>query len=52
MAPGVRQLAALEYDVIDRALTQEVAGGKAGMAAADDGGREAFDGPALRRRRL
>jgi hypothetical protein len=49
--PGVRQLAALEHDMVDRPLTEEVAGGKAGMTGADDNGGEALDIAALRRRR-
>ena len=34
--PGIRHLAALEYDVVDRPLTEEVAGGEACVPGADD----------------
>jgi hypothetical protein len=37
--------------MVDRPLTEEVAGGKAGMTGADDNGGEALDIAALRRRR-
>jgi hypothetical protein len=41
--PGVRQLAALEHDMVDRPLTEEVAGGEACVPGAYDNGGEALD---------
>ena len=46
MSPGVRHLAALEDDVIDRPLGEEVTDRKAGVAGPDDDRRAAFDGEA------
>ena len=43
-APGVRDLAALEHDVIDRALGEAAARREPGVAGADDDRRDAFDG--------
>jgi hypothetical protein len=43
-APRVRDLAALEHDVVERSLAEEVAGGDAGVAGAYDNSGEAFDG--------
>jgi len=42
--PRVRHLAALEHDVVDRSLTEEVAGGEASVASAYDNGGDALDG--------
>jgi hypothetical protein len=36
--------------VVERPLTEEVAGGETGMAGSDDDGCEALDGAALNRR--
>jgi hypothetical protein len=36
--------------VVERPLTEEVAGGETGVAGADDDGCEALDGAALSRR--
>ena len=44
MPPRIRDLAALEDDVVDRPLSEEVAGGKAGMAGAYDNCGEVLDG--------
>jgi hypothetical protein len=41
--PRVRELAALEHDVIERLLSEEVTGGEAGMTCAYDNGREVLD---------
>jgi hypothetical protein len=49
--PGVRRLAALEHDVVDRPFGEEVAGGEAGMPGAYDDCGEAFDGEPFRRPR-
>jgi hypothetical protein len=51
MAPGVRELAALEHDVVDRPLPEEMAGGKTGVPGTDDDDAEALRGAPLRRRR-
>jgi hypothetical protein len=48
--PRVRNLAALEHDVVDRPLGEEMAGGQPGVAGADDDGRDALDLAVLRRR--
>jgi hypothetical protein len=48
--PRVRRLTALDHDVVERPLTEEVAGGETGMAGTDDDGFEALDGATLRRR--
>ena len=40
----MRHLAALQHDVVDRPLSEEVAGGEAGMAGAYDNCGEALDG--------
>ena len=45
-APGVGHLAALEHDVIDRALAEAAARRQPGVPGADDDGRDAFDGAA------
>ena len=45
--PGVRHLAALEHDMVDRPLAEEVAGGEAGVAGADDDRGDALDGLAV-----
>ena len=42
----VRDLATLDYDVVDRPLTEEVTGGEPGVAGAYDNSREALDGEA------
>ena len=42
--PGIRDLAALEHDVIDRAVGEQPARREAGVAGADDDGGDAFDG--------
>src|SRR5690606_29178435 len=42
-APGVRDLAALEHDVVDRALAEHSAYREPRVPGADDDGREAFD---------
>ena len=42
--PRVRQLAALEHDVVDRPLGEEVAGGEAGVPGAYDNCGEVLDG--------
>ena len=42
--PGVRDLAALEHHVIDRALGETPARRQAGMPGADDDRRDVFDG--------
>ena len=44
--PRVRDLATLDYDVVDRPLTEEVTGGEPGVAGAYDNSREALDGEA------
>jgi hypothetical protein len=36
--------------MVERPLTEEVAGGETGMAGANDDGRKALDGAALSRR--
>jgi len=43
VAPRVRDLAALEDDVIDRSLAEQPAGREAGVPGADYDGREALD---------
>ena len=50
-APGVRHLAALEHDVIDRALGETSARRQAGMPGADDDRGDLFDGVRSRCRR-
>jgi hypothetical protein len=44
----VRHLAALEYDVVDRPVGEEVAGGEAGVARADDDRGYVLDGVVLK----
>ena len=44
--PGVRHLAALEHDVVDRPVAEEVARGEARVPRADDDRGNALDGPA------
>ena len=44
--PGVRHLAALEHDVIDRALGETAARREPGVPGADDDRRDLFDGSA------
>jgi hypothetical protein len=51
VAPRVRDLAALEDDVVERALAEKVAGGEAGVAGAYDDGGEVFDGANVTRLR-
>jgi hypothetical protein len=48
MPPGVADFATFQYDVVDCALTQRVAGRKAGVAGADDGRGDFFDGGTAR----
>ena len=50
-APGVRHLAALEHDVIDRALAEAAARRQPGVPGADDDRRDVFDGGLRLRRR-
>ena len=42
--PGVRHLASLEHDVVERPFTEEVAGGEAGVTCAYDNCGETLDG--------
>ena len=42
--PGVRHLAALEHDVVDRPVGEEAARGEAGVPGADDDRGDALDG--------
>ena len=45
--PGVRHLAALQHDVVDRTAAQEVARGEARVSRADDDRGDALDGECL-----
>jgi hypothetical protein len=51
VAPRVRDLAALEDDVVERPFGEEMAGGETGVARAYDDGREVLDGRTVRRLR-
>jgi hypothetical protein len=43
MAPGVRNVTALNYDVIDRSFAETAACGQTSMSSADDDCRDMFD---------
>src|SRR6185369_13093425 len=45
-SPGVRHLAALQHDVVDRPLGEQAAGGESGVTRADDDRGGALDGSA------
>ncbi|MEV0615725.1 hypothetical protein AB0I81_20600 [Nonomuraea sp. NPDC050404] len=47
MPPGVGHLAALQDEVVDRPLGEEVARGQARVPGADDDGGDVLDGSAL-----